>query len=311
MSLKRSDKVILVIAGIIIVLAIVGLIYVAVAKAAGTEVQSRTQQGSLLFPVSSSGGSIMSSASGSFTPAHKTVPTSAIPGYFRVVGSCNWAFKGSECITPRIGPGTSYKEASILGIPYGSPYKIRNDQMVHGTGSFVDVNGETWVQVDPTMTELVHPDRIPDRYWYISADYLEPKPINESTDGSGKTIRVNLTEQVGYAMSGSTVVKSFLASTGRDGLETPVGNFAIFAKYPLKSMESPLTAGAGGEKYTLFSPFSMAFTVKNNARIYLHAEYWHNSLGHRISHGCINLSFDDAKWLYEWAPIGTPVITKY
>jgi lipoprotein-anchoring transpeptidase ErfK/SrfK len=39
-----------------------------------------------------------------------------------------------------------------------------------------------------------------------------------------------------------------------------------------------------------------------------HGAYWHDYFGTAASHGCINLSPADAKWLYDWAVIGDPVI---
>jgi lipoprotein-anchoring transpeptidase ErfK/SrfK len=29
-----------------------------------------------------------------------------------------------------------------------------------------------------------------------------------------------------------------------------------------------------------------------------------------MSHGCVNLPTEDARWLYQWADIGTPVLVK-
>ena len=43
----------------------------------------------------------------------------------------------------------------------------------------------------------------------------------------------------------------------------------------------------------------------------LHGAYWHNNFGTPMSHGCVNLSVDDARWLYEWASVGTKVVTHY
>jgi lipoprotein-anchoring transpeptidase ErfK/SrfK len=42
----------------------------------------------------------------------------------------------------------------------------------------------------------------------------------------------------------------------------------------------------------------------------LHAAYWHNSFSFTRSHGCVNLSILDAKWLFEWTTPYTPVDTK-
>ncbi len=33
----------------------------------------------------------------------------------------------------------------------------------------------------------------------------------------------------------------------------------------------------------------------------LHGTYWHNNFGNRMSHGCVNMRCEDAKWIYRWA----------
>ena len=32
-----------------------------------------------------------------------------------------------------------------------------------------------------------------------------------------------------------------------------------------------------------------------------HGTYWHYNFGRRMSHGCVNMTMEDAKWLYRWA----------
>jgi lipoprotein-anchoring transpeptidase ErfK/SrfK len=39
----------------------------------------------------------------------------------------------------------------------------------------------------------------------------------------------------------------------------------------------------------------------------LHGEYWHDRLGFKRSHGCVNLAPLDARWLFNWAPKDTAV----
>jgi lipoprotein-anchoring transpeptidase ErfK/SrfK len=43
----------------------------------------------------------------------------------------------------------------------------------------------------------------------------------------------------------------------------------------------------------------------------MHAAYWLSNFGTPMSHGCVNLSAPDARWLYNWAPVGTRVVTHY
>jgi lipoprotein-anchoring transpeptidase ErfK/SrfK len=35
--------------------------------------------------------------------------------------------------------------------------------------------------------------------------------------------------------------------------------------------------------------------------ISFHGTYWHNDYGKPRSHGCINLTPDDARWIYRWS----------
>ena len=43
----------------------------------------------------------------------------------------------------------------------------------------------------------------------------------------------------------------------------------------------------------------------------IHGAYWHTNFGAPMSHGCVNLSLADAEWFYNWAPMGTKVVTHY
>ena len=52
-------------------------------------------------------------------------------------------------------------------------------------------------------------------------------------------------------------------------------------------------------------PWVMYFDDLGDA---LHGTYWHNNFGTPMSNGCVNQPMDVAKFMYGWAPIGTPVI---
>ena len=37
----------------------------------------------------------------------------------------------------------------------------------------------------------------------------------------------------------------------------------------------------------------------------IHGAYWHDNFGRRMSHGCVNMRPDDARWIYRWTtPFG-------
>jgi lipoprotein-anchoring transpeptidase ErfK/SrfK len=117
-----------------------------------------------------------------------------------------------------------------------------------------------------------------------------------------KTIVVSLSHQIFWAYKGDQVVMSSYVSTGRAGFDTPVGSFAVLSKLPSQTMEGVI----GGEYYNVPDvPWVLYFTNRGHA---LHGTYWHNNFGTPMSHGCVNLPLDVAAWLYDWAPVGTPVL---
>jgi lipoprotein-anchoring transpeptidase ErfK/SrfK len=117
-----------------------------------------------------------------------------------------------------------------------------------------------------------------------------------------KRIMVSVGQQMMWAFYDSEVVSSSSVSTGKPGFETPLGTYAIMNKIPSQTMEGVL----GGEYYNVPDvPWVMYFTEGGVA---LHGAYWHSDFGTPVSHGCVNLPMDVAEWLYDWAPVGTPVL---
>ncbi|MFH0951427.1 MAG: L,D-transpeptidase, partial [bacterium] len=45
-------------------------------------------------------------------------------------------------------------------------------------------------------------------------------------------------------------------------------------------------------------------------RYYIHGAYWHNNFGQPMSHGCVNVAYDNMEDLYWYAQIGTKVIVE-
>jgi LysM repeat protein len=119
---------------------------------------------------------------------------------------------------------------------------------------------------------------------------------------TGKWIDIDIGDQRITAYQGTTALKSVLVSTGVSWHPTPIGHYAVYLKIPSQAM----SGGSGAEAYYLPGvPWVMYFAGANA----IHGTYWHQNFGHPMSHGCVNLTIDDAKWFYDWAEIGTPVIT--
>ena len=118
-----------------------------------------------------------------------------------------------------------------------------------------------------------------------------------------KQIRVYIDRQVLVALEGEKQVYTFDVVTGAEGKETEAGNYKIFKKH-LKY---------ASKTYGSEMPYTMFFTADGkaihgtltpNLRSYLRS-YVTESVGSR---GCVGLSDDAAKILFDWAPVGTPVV---
>jgi lipoprotein-anchoring transpeptidase ErfK/SrfK len=117
-----------------------------------------------------------------------------------------------------------------------------------------------------------------------------------------KAILVSVGQQKLWAFKGQEIVLTSYVSTGKAGFETPLGTYSILSKLPSQTMAGVI----GGETYNVPDvPWVMYFTTGGHA---LHGTYWHNNFGTPMSHGCVNLPMDVAAWLYDWAPVGTPVM---
>ena len=119
-------------------------------------------------------------------------------------------------------------------------------------------------------------------------------------------IHVDLEEQTLVAYEGKAAVFATLVSTGtglgNSETATPQGLHRIWVKLESTDMTNLEDANAG-RYYAIESVPHVQFFKKGYG---LHGAFWHNSFGRRRSHGCVNLSLSDAKFLFHWTSPMTP-----
>jgi lipoprotein-anchoring transpeptidase ErfK/SrfK len=120
-----------------------------------------------------------------------------------------------------------------------------------------------------------------------------------------KRIVVDVSKETLSAYDGDTLFMQESISTGLDDTPTPFGTFSIYKKTPSRYMQGPIP-GVSDQVYDLPGvPWNLYFTVDGAV---IHGAYWHNHFGEPWSHGCVNLSPQNAKKLYDWADVGIPVV---
>jgi lipoprotein-anchoring transpeptidase ErfK/SrfK len=124
--------------------------------------------------------------------------------------------------------------------------------------------------------------------------WVEPAWVRELT--GEKWIDINLTEQTLTAHQGDTAVRSFVISSGNANHATVTGSFKIWAKVAIQDMSGGSRA-AGTDYYVEDVPWVQYFYADYS----IHGADWHNDFGYPVSHGCVNMRVEEARWLFEWA----------
>jgi len=168
----------------------------------------------------------------------------------------------------------------------------------------------------PTPTNTATPTAVPTDTATATAT-ATPPPTNtpqpttapqavavQAQAGGAKLIVVSISQQHVYAYQGSTLVYSFVASTG-SGNSTRTGTFSILDKIPK----------AYASTWNFWMPDWMGIYYAGDLEDGFHSlpilpdgeRIWGDSLGTPVTYGCIVLGIQDSRMLYNWAEIGTTV----
>jgi hypothetical protein len=146
--------------------------------------------------------------------------------------------------------------------------------------------------------------------WYLIApdswvNSLKFKVVNVNTTppegvDSNRWIEINLFQQTLSVYEDGNLLFATLIASGLEPFFTQPGIFPIYEKKLLELMQGAFEADRSDYYYLQDVPWTMYF---DQARA-LHAAYWRTYFGYPQSHGCVNLSPGDARWLFEWANEG-------
>jgi lipoprotein-anchoring transpeptidase ErfK/SrfK len=133
---------------------------------------------------------------------------------------------------------------------------------------------------------------------------------------AAKHITISLARQRLRAWEGTHVVLSTPVTTGNANLPTPVGHFSIFEKRSPFEFISPWPAGSSYWYPPSWVSFAMEFV---GGGYFIHDAPWRSVFGKSSNaggspgtnyggtHGCVNVPLNAMKFLFAWAPLGTPV----
>ena len=140
----------------------------------------------------------------------------------------------------------------------------------------------------------------------VSADVDYDDYETVSSAPYAKWIVVNTSEKKLYAYEGNKLVKTYFVSAGAPATPTPTGTYRIFSKLRIQDMRGN---NVDGSRY--FQPDVEWVNYFASGGYAIHGNYWRPASWFgavNSSHGCVGLQNGPAEWVYNWAPIGTPII---
>lgn len=194
----------------------------------------------------------------------------------------------------------SYRNTKAYG--WEKLYRLYYRSMHWVTGIEEGPDGAVWYKL---TDELLYVD------YYVLATHLRPvlksefAPISAHIPAGKKRVEVSIAEQRLRAYEDKEVVLDSIVSTGIPNLATtngiptatPRGQFNIMSKMPVRHMgDGQLTSDINA--YEL--PGVPWVSYFHETGVAFHGTYWHDNFGNEMSHGCVNMRPDEAKWLFRW-----------
>ena len=160
------------------------------------------------------------------------------------------------------------------------------------------------------LVQVYTTEKVGEQEWYmVGPDEWLPEnvvarviPHTAPPEGvpADRWIEVNLYEQTIAVYDRRQLVFATLIASGLEPFWTRPGLFQIFQKLESTPMRGSFEADRSDAYYLEDVPWTMYF---DDARA-LHGAYWRANLGFPQSHGCVNLTVGDSRWIFDWAVEG-------
>jgi hypothetical protein len=176
---------------------------------------------------------------------------------------------------------------SPMDLFYGSTHRVSEAKP--------DRDGNLWYKV-------IDDRKGADPYWVLARHMrmITPRDLEPISPGAEKRIEVSITNQQINCFENGALVFSTYTSSGGDGFDTPKGDWSVVYKQPSRHMyDDPENALAGDPNYFDLPgvPFNIFFTTMGHA---IHGTFWHGDYGRPRSHGCLNVTPENARWIFRW-----------
>jgi lipoprotein-anchoring transpeptidase ErfK/SrfK len=210
-------------------------------------------------------------------PTAPAFAASRVPATFPAAGELT-----VDTLVARKAPSKSAPRVLVLR-------QFRKDfrrQVVLAVKSRVGSDGKRWLQLNLPM-------RPNGTLGWVPASTLDVHPTRTR-------IVINRTARKLTLYQGSRTLYRTTVAVGRPGMETPVGNFYVTARFV------PDNSFLGVFAFET-SAYSRLTDWPGGGVVGIHGTSLPQLLGQAVSHGCVRMSNEAASFLRRYVPVGTPI----
>lgn len=183
-------------------------------------------------------------------------------------------------------------------VEHGMPLRLYDSQILWVDQTRIDDAGFIWYRVNERYGN-------PGDMLWAPGEAFRPitseeiTPINPEAEDKSIVVSTRWEEQYLSCYEGNREVYFCRVSTGVETGSTPLSavgspGFQIWRK--LHSLH--MSGGTNAEGWDL--PGIGWTALFHGDGVAIHSTYWHNNFGEPMSHGCVNVRPEDAKWIFRW-----------
>jgi hypothetical protein len=180
----------------------------------------------------------------------------------------------------------------------GLPFRFYYSQILWVDQVKEDEDGNVWYRINERYGN-------PGDIFWARAEAFQPlipeniSPISPDVEDKRVVVDVNWNVQSLSCYEGNTEVYFCRISSGKAVGATPVSpyyspGFMIWRKLFSLHMGGNTAAGSWDVPAVGWT------SLFHGEGVAVHSTYWHNNYGEPMSHGCVNVAPDDAKWIFRW-----------
>jgi len=219
--------------------------------------------------------------------------------------------------------------AGVVAPPFSPPTINPSDGSIVGVAKPIVINFDAPVTDRPAAEEAIHISSdppVPGKFYWMSDRQVRWRPIDfwpaqtaVDIDAAGTKSHFttgdaliatadSATHQMTITRNGD-VVQIFPMSMGKPGHDTPDGTYYVQDKFSDVWMDSE-TYGVPNDSADGYSLHVRLAVQIDNSGNFVHSAPWSvaDQGVRNVSHGCINISPENARWFYNNFGIGDPVV---